>query len=148
MALPPGDERNLINPVTHSETDPGGHSSSYSISEGDQLPAQPLLTTSGVTFWPSPEVAVLLFEVYFSRLYNASLLFHKETFLSEYAANRIPDFVALSIFTLASMHVSYPSRSPVREAKTLLASSVHHHRSLGWIPEMMRRILRYLGYLY
>jgi len=51
---------------------------------------------------PSPEVAVFLFEIYFSRVYNASLLFHKKTFLSDYFANQVPDFVALSIFALAS----------------------------------------------
>ncbi|PVH73068.1 hypothetical protein DL98DRAFT_608552 [Cadophora sp. DSE1049] len=55
------------------------------------------------TTLPSPEVAVFLIDVFFSRLYNASLLFHKATFLSEYHANKVPDFVTLSIFALASI---------------------------------------------
>jgi hypothetical protein len=54
------------------------------------------------TSLPSPEVAVFLFEIYFSRVYNASLLFHKKKLLSEYFADQVPDFVALSIFALAS----------------------------------------------
>ncbi|KAH7378875.1 hypothetical protein BKA64DRAFT_240815 [Cadophora sp. MPI-SDFR-AT-0126] len=54
------------------------------------------------TTLPSPEVAIFLFEIFFSRLYNASLLFHKATFLSDFHANKVPDFVALSIYALAS----------------------------------------------
>ncbi|CZR66494.1 uncharacterized protein PAC_16395 [Phialocephala subalpina] len=64
------------------------------------------------TTLPSSEVAVFLFEIYFSRLYNASLLFHKKTFLSEYAAGSIPDFVALSIFALASIFLRQSSGQP------------------------------------
>jgi hypothetical protein len=52
---------------------------------------------------PSPEVARLLIEMYFTRVYNATLLFHKETFLSEYAANKLPNFVTHAVFALASM---------------------------------------------
>lgn len=55
------------------------------------------------TTFPSREVAIFLFEIYFSRIYNSSLLFHKEKFLLEYTAGSVPDFVALSIFALASM---------------------------------------------
>ncbi|KAF8849285.1 hypothetical protein BDZ45DRAFT_238620 [Acephala macrosclerotiorum] len=58
------------------------------------------------TTLPSSEVAIFLIEIFFSRLYNASLLFHKATFLSDYHANKVPDFVALSIYALASIYVS------------------------------------------
>ncbi|KAH8810679.1 hypothetical protein F5884DRAFT_258528 [Xylogone sp. PMI_703] len=63
---------------------------------------------------PPPEIAAFLFEVYFARLYNASLLFHKRTFLADYAANKVPDFVALSIFALASIFL-HPSHKPVED---------------------------------
>jgi hypothetical protein len=63
-------------------------------------PLQPLLRK---TTFPSSEVTVFLFEIYFSRIYSASLLFHKEKFLSDYTAGNVPDFVALSIFALSSM---------------------------------------------
>ena len=56
---------------------------------------------------PSSEVAMFLIEIYFARLYNAHLLFHKETFMADFAANRIPDFVALAIFASASMYVPF-----------------------------------------
>jgi hypothetical protein len=55
------------------------------------------------TLLQSREVALFLFEIYFSRLYNASLLYHKETLLLDYRDGRMPEFVSLSIFALASM---------------------------------------------
>jgi hypothetical protein len=69
----------------------------------DQLPNSPLQPKLRKTTFPSSEVTAFLFEIYFSRLYNASLLFHKEKFLSDYAAGSVPDFVALSMFALGSM---------------------------------------------
>ncbi|KAL5315282.1 hypothetical protein ACEPPN_016149 [Leptodophora sp. 'Broadleaf-Isolate-01'] len=66
------------------------------------------------TTLPSPEVALFLIDIFFSRLYNASLLFHKATFLSDYHANKVPDFVALSIFALASIFLG--------------ASQIHAHQ--------------------
>jgi hypothetical protein len=66
----------------------------------DSTPLQPMLRK---TTLPSSEVAVFLFEIYFSRIYSASLLFHKEKFLSDYNAGTVPDFVALSIFACSSM---------------------------------------------
>jgi hypothetical protein len=57
---------------------------------------------------PSPEVAMLLVEIFFTRVYNASLLFHKETFLSDFAANRVPGFVSTCMFALASMCALLP----------------------------------------
>lgn len=65
-------------------------------------PAPPVLRQ--VPF-PSKEIALLLIEIYFSRLYNASLLFHKQTLLSDLDSRSIPDFIFLSIFALASMYV-------------------------------------------
>ena len=72
-------------------------------SEDHQLPNPPLQPTLWKTTFPSSEVTAFLFEIYFSRLYHASLLFHKQKFLSDYAAGNVPDFVALSIFALGSM---------------------------------------------
>ncbi len=65
----------------------------------------PLQASLHRTTLPSSEVAIILIEIYFMRLYNANLLFHKRTFLNEYALNRVPDFLALSVFALASMYV-------------------------------------------
>lgn len=68
------------------------------------------------TTLPSLEVATFLFEIYFLRLYNATLLFHKETFLSDYAANKVPDFVSLSIFALASIFIRPAPGQPQTDA--------------------------------
>jgi hypothetical protein len=72
-------------------------------SEDYEVHSPPLQAILQRTTVPSSEVAVFLFEIYFSRIYTASLLFHKKKFLSEYTAGSVPDFVALSIFALASM---------------------------------------------
>jgi len=57
---------------------------------------------------PSAEVAILLIDIFFARVFNAHLLFHKETFMADFVANRIPDFVALSVFACASMYACFP----------------------------------------
>jgi Fungal specific transcription factor domain len=48
---------------------------------------------------------MFLIEIYFSRVYNASLLFHKPRFLYDWATNTVPDFVSLSMFALASIYL-------------------------------------------
>jgi hypothetical protein len=50
----------------------------------------------------SPRMALLLIEIYFSRHWNAELMIHKPSFTSDYLNNKVPDFVSLSIFALAS----------------------------------------------
>ncbi len=88
--------------VHSSENRQGIHHRVHPKFEERRIPAASLHASLRTVSLPSPEVAVFLFEIYFSRLYNASLLFHKKIFLSEYFANQVPDFVALSIFALAS----------------------------------------------
>lgn len=55
------------------------------------------------TSLPSPELTDFLFEVYFDHSFNATLIYHKATFLREYEENKVPDFAALSIFALATV---------------------------------------------
>ncbi|KAG0647553.1 hypothetical protein D0Z07_6611 [Hyphodiscus hymeniophilus] len=74
-----------------------------SVHDEYQVTIPPLQTTLKNINMPSSEVAMFLIEIYFARLYNAHLLFHKETFLADFAANRVPDFVALGIFASASI---------------------------------------------
>ena len=50
---------------------------------------------------------MFLIEIYFARLYNAHLLFHKETIVADFVSKRVPDFVSLAIFASATMHVSH-----------------------------------------
>jgi hypothetical protein len=51
-------------------------------------------------------MALLLIGIYFSRHWNAELMIHKPSFTSDYLDNKVPDFVSLSIFALASKYDS------------------------------------------
>lgn len=105
LSLSQADNQRALGAMGPPETDAGHQDRRQSVTDNYQAPALSLQAVLRRTVLPSPEVAILLFEIYFSRLYNASLLFHKKSLLSDYAANRVPDFVALSVFALASMYV-------------------------------------------
>ncbi|CAK7233167.1 hypothetical protein SEUCBS140593_008512 [Sporothrix eucalyptigena] len=62
------------------------------------------------TTLPTPTVARYLFEVYFSHLYNASLLFHKQSLIDDYFAGRTPEFLALTVFAAASIFLRVPTK--------------------------------------
>ncbi len=50
-------------------------------------------------------------KVTYDHVYNSTLLFHKQTLISDYLAGKVPDFVALSIFALAAKYaVLLPSK--------------------------------------
>ncbi|KIN06828.1 hypothetical protein OIDMADRAFT_139648 [Oidiodendron maius Zn] len=104
-------------PIDRSgEADAGHRDRSWTAPEAHQPPTMPLREGLMATTLPSLEVATFLFEIYFLRLYNATLLFHKETFLSDYAANKVPDFVSLSIFALASIFIRPAPGQPQTDA--------------------------------
>jgi hypothetical protein len=46
---------------------------------------------------------MFLIEVYFSRAYNAGLLYHKQRFLSAWTEGSLPAFISLSVFAAASI---------------------------------------------
>lgn len=52
---------------------------------------------------PSRAVGLSLLEIYFSRIYNASLLFFKPVLFQEYIEGKLPDHLLKGIFALASL---------------------------------------------
>jgi hypothetical protein len=123
----------------------------YQDSEGpdSQELERPSDSTDGLlahpeTTIPPPEVALFLIEIYFSH-WNAVLLFHKPSFTSDYLCNKVPDFVSLSVFALASMYDSSPVTC-TGNAKIFLAFYVKRHSVLTRIlssrpsPVYRRRI--------
>lgn len=62
---------------------------------------------------PTHEIALALIDIYFSYVYNSSLLFHKPTFLSDYKAGKIADFVLLSVLAVATMYASSTHLDPL-----------------------------------
>jgi hypothetical protein len=114
-----------------TSTSDGGRRSS---AERTPFPTPPSTVLLQVSF-PSKELALALIDAYFDHVYNATLLFHKQTLIPDYLAGKVPDCVALSIFALAAMSVvpflsKFHQRLsnvlvlfPIREARTV--NSVH-----------------------
>jgi hypothetical protein len=48
-------------------------------------------------------VGLSLLEIYFDRIYNASLLFCKPLLFQEYLEGTVPDYLLKGIFSLASL---------------------------------------------
>jgi hypothetical protein len=101
----PAQYNTLVRSNSIEESDHGGQS----VHEDYQVSTPPLQTALKRTNMPSSEVAMFLIDIYFARMYNAHLLFHKETFISDFTANKVPDFIALAIFASASVYVSFPN---------------------------------------
>ncbi|OQV05672.1 Fungal specific transcription factor domain-containing protein isoform 2 [Cladophialophora immunda] len=78
--------------------------------------------------FPSSEMAMFLIEVYFSRAYNATLLYHKERFVSHWIRRRLPSFIALSIFATASIFLRNGQSS---NPPLTLADSAHDWEKVG-----------------
>jgi hypothetical protein len=55
--------------------------------------------------WPPRHVGRLLIDVFLTNIYNAHLLFHRQTLLEDYDSSKVPDHVCMSIFSLASLYV-------------------------------------------
>ncbi|KAH7129129.1 hypothetical protein EDB81DRAFT_808764 [Dactylonectria macrodidyma] len=54
----------------------------------------------------SNEVALLLAEIYFERYYEAELLFHKQRFLRDHDAGKLPSYISLAVFAFASLFLT------------------------------------------
>jgi hypothetical protein len=52
---------------------------------------------------PPRAAGLSLLEVYFDRVYNASLLFFKPVLFQEYVEGKLPDYLLKAIFALASL---------------------------------------------
>jgi hypothetical protein len=91
------------NPIIESHTpwQESDHNGSALIS--DTFVSQGCQPETELIAAPSDELVMFLVEVYFSRVYNAALLFHKPRFLFELANNAVPQFILLSMFALASV---------------------------------------------
>lgn len=58
---------------------------------------------------PSRAIGLSLLEVYFTRIYNASLLFYKPFLFQSYLDGKLPDILLKAIFALSTLYVRSPS---------------------------------------
>jgi len=102
-----------VGSLLRHKSDVGRQCTTESRAEDYRASTPPLNAVLTRTTLPTREVAIFLIEIFFSHLYNATLLFHKASFLSDYHANKVPDFLTLSIYALASMYVSWSHNLPI-----------------------------------
>lgn len=57
-----------------------------------------------------PEFGIFLIEVYFTHCFTAALLFDYDSLIEGYRAHKVPEYLLLSIFAMASLYVrpSFP----------------------------------------
>lgn len=72
----------------------------------------------------SPGMALILIGIYFSRHWNAELMIHKPSFTSDYLHNKVPDFVSLSIFALASNFLRQTPQLPCLDDENVDADTL------------------------
>jgi hypothetical protein len=72
---------------------------------------------------------LLLLEVYFKRIYNATLLFHKSIAFQLYMQNDIPDYLLRSIFAQAAIFCSKLTRHTNNTLRYFLC--IHFSKILG-----------------
>jgi hypothetical protein len=81
---------------------------------------------------PSTEVGLLLLEVYFKRIYNATLLFHKHIVFQVYMQNGIPDYLLRAIFAHAAIFLKEVEDLPHRRHIKTISMQSLHSRSWSW----------------
>ncbi|KAH7323447.1 hypothetical protein BKA65DRAFT_510823 [Rhexocercosporidium sp. MPI-PUGE-AT-0058] len=128
----------------------GNHQSKRELRPGDyRASTPPINAVLRRTTLPSPEVAIFLIDIFFSRLYNATLLFHKATFLSDYHANKVPDFVTLSIFALASIFLGASQNHAHQDGDedgvdlgiSMISTSDSFNQGFEWATAASQRVL-------
>ncbi|KAL9069590.1 MAG: hypothetical protein Q9157_006102 [Trypethelium eluteriae] len=89
---------------------------------------------------PSTEVGLLLLEVYFKRLYNATLMLHKSVAFELYITNQIPAHLLRAIFAHAAVFLQQVD-SPY--AKYIRVFSLHtlYEKSWSWARSASQEVL-------
>jgi len=89
---------------------------------------------------PSTEMGLLLLEVYFKRVYNATLLFHKTISFQLYMQNELPPFLIRAIFALAAIFLKEPD-SPYKQYIKVLPVHTLSDKSWVWARSASKAVL-------
>lgn len=91
---------------------------------------------------PPTEVGLLLLEVYFKRIYNATLLFHKSIAFQLYMQNDIPDYLLRAIFAQAAIFLkNVDANSPYKQYINTLPMHTLFEKSWPWARSASREVL-------
>jgi hypothetical protein len=92
---------------------------------------------------PSTEVGLLLLEVYFKRIYNSTLLFHKHMVFQVYMQNGIPDYLLRAIFAHAAIFLKEVEGLPHRRHIKTISMQSLHSKSWSWARSASIEALAY-----
>ncbi|KAH7092166.1 hypothetical protein FB567DRAFT_516651 [Paraphoma chrysanthemicola] len=90
---------------------------------------------------PSTEVGLLLLEVYFKRVYNATLLFHKHIAFQVYMQNGTPDYLLRAIFAHAAIFLKEVEDLQHRKHIKTTSMQSLHSRSWSWARSASTEVL-------
>ncbi|KAI9744383.1 MAG: hypothetical protein M1818_001912 [Claussenomyces sp. TS43310] len=89
---------------------------------------------------PSTEVGLLLLEVYFKRIYNATLLFHKSIAFQLYMQDGIPDYLLRAIFAHAAIFMEQVD-SPYQPYIKIFPVHTLFEKSWSWARSASQEVL-------
>jgi len=89
---------------------------------------------------PSTEVGLLLLEVYFKRIYNATLLFHKGIAFQLYMQNGIPGYLIRAIFAHAAIFLKQVD-SPYKQYIKIFPVHTLFEKSWSWARSASQEVL-------
>jgi hypothetical protein len=91
---------------------------------------------------PSTEVGLSLLEIYFKRVYNATLLFHKSIAVQLYMQNDIPDYLLRAIFAQAAIFLKQVEFSYKQYIKVMPMHTLFE-KSWSWARSASQEVLSY-----
>ncbi|KAI9703034.1 MAG: hypothetical protein M1820_006025 [Bogoriella megaspora] len=98
------------------------------------------IVDAGEADLPSTEVGLLLLEIYFKRLYNATLLFHRNIAFQLYMEDKIPQYLLRAIFAHAAVFLEQIDSPYVQYLKVVPMQTVFV-RSWSWARSASREVL-------
>ncbi|KAH6866264.1 hypothetical protein B0T10DRAFT_611926 [Thelonectria olida] len=108
----------------------------------DPISSPASAVTEGADLPPS-EVGLLLLEVYFKRVYNASLLFHKSIAFQLYRQNAIPDYLLRAIFAQAAVFMQQVD-SPYKQYIDIFPFHSIFEKSWSWARSASQEVLSHV----
>jgi hypothetical protein len=92
---------------------------------------------------PSTEIGLLLAEVYFKRVYNAHLMFHKTVCFQVYMLNKTPDYLLRAYFAHAALFLQEIEPQHQKYVKVFPMQTLHE-RSWPWAHAASVQILSHV----
>ncbi|KAL2784287.1 hypothetical protein BJX66DRAFT_344159 [Aspergillus keveii] len=93
---------------------------------------------------PPRAIGLSLLEIYFTRIYNASLLFYKPLLFQDYLDGKLPDILLKAIFALSTLFLPPSNQGDhqcLSEHSELKVLSSYHSCGLPWAKSALREAM-------